>query len=174
MNDTFIEKIVRRRKTSLDYLKIGGLILLALILFYLTLLFAQYIGFLVPLVLVGLVYGLWFMISNMSKEYEYIVTNGDIDIDSIIARRRRKRVFSVRARDIEMMAPLDSDEYRQTMRSSPQLFDFTELKDKKENWFMLTEYKGRRTVVLFEPDERMLVSMKRFNPSKIMYRKFGT
>ncbi|MDD2578856.1 MAG: hypothetical protein PHP40_02110, partial [Eubacteriales bacterium] len=96
------------------------------------------------------------------------------DIDSIIARRRRKRVFSVRARDIEMMAPLDSDEYRQTMRSSPQLFDFTELKDKKENWFMLTEYKGRRTVVLFEPDERMLVSMKRFNPSKIMYRKFGT
>ncbi|NCC62612.1 MAG: hypothetical protein EOM12_17125, partial [Verrucomicrobiae bacterium] len=72
MNDTFIEKIVRRRKTSLDYLKIGGLILLALILFYLTLLFAQYIGFLVPLVLVGLVYGLWFMISNMSKEYEYI------------------------------------------------------------------------------------------------------
>ncbi len=173
MNDTFLEKIVSRRKTGKDYLKILGLFVAALIVLMLVMMFGGYIGFLVPLILVAVVYGLWFFISGMNREYEYIVTNGEIDIDMIIAKRRRKRVFSGRARAFEIMAKVDSDEYRQAKKGKYELLDCSSSPDSENTWFFVANYKNQRVVVLFEPDERMLESMKRYNPSKIKYNRFG-
>ena len=174
MNDTFLEKIVSRRKTGKDYLKIFGLFAAAFFILILITMFGGYIGFLVPLILVGVIYGLWFFISGMNREYEYIVTNGEIDIDMIIAKRRRKRVFNGRARDFEIMAKVDSDDYRQAKKGKHELIDCSSLPDSKDTWFFVTNYKGQRVIVLFEPDERMLENMKRYNPSKIKHNRFGT
>lgn len=44
----------------------------------------------------GSLYGGYILITNMSVEYEYIVTNGEMDIDKIIAKRRRKRLITVK------------------------------------------------------------------------------
>ena len=167
-DDVFMEKIVSRRKTGKDYLKIAGVILAALVVLILISMFGSYVGFLVPLLLVGVGYLLYILLTSMNIEFEYIVTNGDLDIDEIIARRKRKRVFSCKAKEIELMAKVGSDEWRDARKqTSRKLLDCSQIIDATGNWFILSEYKGQRMIVVFAPDERMLRSMRRFNPSKI-------
>ncbi len=168
-----MEKIVQRRKTGKDYLTIVGLLVASFVLLTALMMFGGYISFLVPILLVGIFYGLWYLLTNMSREFEYIVTNGDLDIDMIIARRRRKRVFSGKAKDFEIMAKVNSDEYRDAQRGKLKLLDFSSSIQAPDNWFFITDYKGERCLVVFAPDERMLKSMKRFNPNKIKYVQYG-
>lgn len=173
MDDTFMETIVVRRKTSQDYLKIAGLLIGGFVVLAAIMLFGGYISFLVPLLLVGLGYGLWYMLSGMNREYEYIFTNGDLDIDMIIARRKRKRVYSGKAKEFELMAKVGSDEYKQSVKGNHTLLDCSSSMQSPNNWFILTEYKNQRLMVVFAPEERMLKGMKRFNPSKIKYNQYG-
>lgn len=173
MNDTFLEKIVKKRRTGKDYLKIFGFIVAAIVLFFVFIIFGQIIGFLMPILIVAIVYGMWYFVSGTNREYEYIVTNGEIDIDVIIARRRRKRVFNGRVRDFEIMAKTDSDDYREAQKGTYSLADYSASLDANDNWFFLTDYKGQRTMVVFQPDERMLASMKKFNPSKVKFDRFS-
>ena len=100
MDDVFIEKIVRRYKTGKDYLVIAGLMFAAFVIMTAMLFFMEYISFLLPVLIVALIYGLWYMLTAQNREFEYIVTNGDLDIDLIIARRKRKRVFSGKAKNL--------------------------------------------------------------------------
>ncbi|NLW12710.1 MAG: hypothetical protein GX028_11945, partial [Clostridiaceae bacterium] len=114
-------------------------------------------------------YGMWFVISSLNKEFEYIVTNGDLDIDMIIARRKRKRVLSVKAKEFELMAQTGTVDERDSENSRYKTLDFSSSLNSKDRWFILTNYKSEKVKVIFEPDERMLKNLKRFNPSKIKY-----
>ena len=43
----------------------------------------------------GAGYGTYFYVQNTDVEYEYTFTNGELDIDKIIAKKRRKSLVSV-------------------------------------------------------------------------------
>lgn len=52
-----------------------------------------------PIVLlagIGAVYGGYYLFTGLDCEYEYIMTNGDIDVDKIIAKRKRKRLITAK------------------------------------------------------------------------------
>lgn len=169
-DDVFIEKIVSRRKTGKDYLKIAGVIIGALIILFILMLFGGYVGFMVPLLLAGLGYALYMLLTSMNVEFEYVVTNGDLDIDQIIARRRRKRVFSCKAKELELMAKVGSDDWKQAQnQTGRKLLDCSSMLTAEGNWFILADFKGQRLTVVLSPDERMLRNMRRFNPGKIKY-----
>ncbi len=180
MDDIFIERIVQRKKDTIYYVKILSLILSAFLaaatLVWLLLLIPA-LSFLTPIALAGCGYGLWRMIGSLHVEYEYIVTNGELDIDMIVHRRRRKRLFSGRVRDFEIMARLDSAAFREAAvqmergRSARrlQVLDCAAIANTPSSWFFITNYQAARLMVVFDPDERMLAHIKRFNPSRVQY-----
>ncbi len=180
MDDIFMERIVRRKKDGTHYLKIALIIATAFMLATAIgwiVLAIPVMSFLFPIVLVGCGYGAWWMITSQDIEYEYIVTNGEIDIDSIVHRRKRKRLFSGRAKDFEVMARLDSDEFRDAARRVEQerksgnlkLVNCAAVPGNAASWFFIANYKTGRLLVVFDPDEKMLVNLKRFNPSRVKY-----
>jgi hypothetical protein len=173
MDDTFIEKIVRQRKNTQDYLKVAGLAVAAVVLILAIFYFSNYLGIFMPVLIVGVGYGLWYLLQNFNREFEYSVTNGDLDIDVIFSRRKRKRFFSGSARQFEIMGPISGDEYREALKGKYKLLDCSAFPDAKDNWFILTEFGGERVMVLFAPDERMLKQLKRYNPSKIRFTEYG-
>ena len=93
--DTFLEKLVTKRRTFSDNLTTFGIlmagIILVLVSLSIQLLNQLGVGLLIA---VGVAYLTYRFISARNIEYEYIVTNGDLDIDKIISRRKRKRIFS--------------------------------------------------------------------------------
>ena len=151
----------------------AGYMLAALLLLFAAFMFQNILDVLLVVVIGGIGYGLWFLLTGLNREFEYSVTNGELDIDVIFSRRKRKRVFSGAARQFEIMAQVNSDEYRQAQKGQFKLLDCSAFRGARDNWFVISEYQGNRVLVIFAPDERMLTHLKKYNPSKIRYSEYG-
>lgn len=102
--DTFFEQIVPMGKDSKTILKFIGIWILAFVLASAIFLFGFAYLQMVTFVLMGLVlYGAYKLSARLYVEYEYIVTNGTLDIDKIIAKSSRKRVASFEISQVEVI-----------------------------------------------------------------------
>ncbi|NLW03570.1 MAG: hypothetical protein GX027_09990 [Clostridiaceae bacterium] len=162
--DVFIEKIVRRKKTPLDITYMVMLFIAALLASYFTFLF---LGAFAPMVIAGLFYLAYYLSSMRNIEYEYIVTNGDLDIDMIINQRKRKRVFTANCKEFEVVARVDSDQYTSHIRQAKTVLDYSSNDPKAEKWFIFLAHEGDPRMILFEPEERMIDNLRIFIPRKV-------
>src|SRR5699024_2666160 len=64
----------------------------------------------VPVLLIVLDY---FMFRRLDLEYEYLYVNGDLDIDKIMGKQKRKRIFSMNISELELLAPMGAGELNQ-------------------------------------------------------------
>lgn len=100
--DTFYEQIIKIKLNSKAKGMIAAIIiadlLLAAGLLYLSMIFAPSFG---VLIVAGLIFGGYKLISLLSVEFEYIFTNGDLDVDKITAKSSRKRVVSIKCNEVE-------------------------------------------------------------------------
>ncbi len=152
--DTFIEQIVKKRKSAGE---------IAIIVVTLLLAVALVLGFwmFVPpfVVFAAAIAGFcgWWMITAQNKEYEYCVTNGDIDIDMIIAKRKRQRLVSVAGRKVESLLPYKpgtpQNGFQRVVVTAPSL------KDTGLWMFTYNSKKNGRTMVVFQPEERVLKAL---------------
>lgn len=104
--DVFVEQLVKKpangKTLALKILIAFGVILVSLFCLYLML-----IGIVIALLLIfAAIYGGFYLISGLNAEYEYIVTNGEIDIDKIIAKRKRKRLITAKPSKFEAFGKL--------------------------------------------------------------------
>jgi len=163
--ELFVEKIVKRKKTGLDNLIITGEILACMILSVAAFALIPSFGMFIA---VGLGYGTWYLVTMRSKEFEYAVTNGELDIDRIIARRRRKRIFSAHGKEFELVAPVKSTYYTKDMQNMKKKIDATSGKDAEGVWFITTHLGGESGIVLFQPNANMIDALWHTNPRKVM------
>ncbi len=154
--DTFFEQIVKKKKSAVEWLIMVGAIVAAAVLLFVVCTLPQLmaIPILPTLIIVGVGYGGWWLITNQNKEFEYCVTNGDIDIDLIIAKRKRTRIVSVAGRKIEFLQPyiasMDTKAYNRVVIAAPS-------KNEKGLWsFTYHSKKNGHTLVIFQPDSRVL------------------
>ena len=149
--DSFFEQIVKKRKGAKEWAIIAAVILAALALLFLAL---MYLGSLIIIATVGIAYGAWWLATTQNVEFEYCVTNGDIDVDMIVARRKRKRLVSVAGRKIRALAPYDPQKplgkFQRTVMVAPSLSE-------EGLWyFTYHSKKNGDTLVIFQPDDRVL------------------
>lgn len=173
MDTTFMEKIVRKQKDSTDYLKTTGIVLAVFIVIFISFSVEFLVAF-IPILVIGSVWGAWRLVNNLNKEFEYSVTENFIDIDCIIARRKRTRVFSGDAKEFEICARMNTDYFREQSKSSRKVLNFAPTQDPNKNYFIVTRNnakkaatKGQTVLVIFEPDDRMVPSFRKYNPSKV-------
>ncbi len=94
--DIFSEQLVAKKRTGADIAKIVLTLLGCSVVGLAAIFFGLLTGFMV-LVLIGMAIvgiGLW-LSTGFSVEYEYIVTNNEMDIDKILGKRKRKRMITV-------------------------------------------------------------------------------
>ena len=105
MDDFYTEQLIKKQADSKDTLKKAGLIVLTVL--SVLLVFAIPVGIIFPVVMIVVDV---LVFSNMNVEYEYVFVNGDLDIDKIMNKSRRKRMFSVDADQMELLAPVGAVE----------------------------------------------------------------
>lgn len=164
--DVFLEKIVRRKKTILDTAIVAGIIVLSLLVLMI-LLSLSFLKAFVPLLFVGICYIAYVLIRNRNVEYEYIVTNGDLDIDMIIAQRKRKRIFSGACKDFEMVAKLTSGQYDYNTQNIKNRITAVSSMESPDVYFVSLIKDGQKQIVFFEPHAKMLEAFKKYIPRKI-------
>ena len=167
--DIFVEQLLKRKQSAKDRLIFAGILIAALIVVYLSLVFIPSFSF---LVLVGVCAGCYYLISSRNLEFEYSITNGDITIDRVINRSRRKRVVVVDAHDIE-----DIGKFRPELVRQKQAFkkiSAAEYDDGRDAWYFCARTtKYGNVFVIFSPDERTLNAIKPFVPRQVAFVAFG-
>ncbi|MHB8061837.1 MAG: DUF6106 family protein [Ruminiclostridium sp.] len=164
--DIFLEKIVKRKKTIIDTAIVAGIIILAILLMLVLGSFSFLRPF-APLLVVGIGYIAYTFIRNRSIEYEYIVTNGDLDIDMIIAQKKRKRIFTGNCKDFEMIAKLTSGQYDHNTQSIKNRIMAISSMEASDIYFISLVKDGQKTLVFFEPHAKMIESFKKYIPRKV-------
>ena len=102
--DTFFEQIVPIGIDGKAMLKIIGIWVLALALSVGIFIFlTAFFGIIVFVLMAGVLFGAYKLSAMLYVEYEYIVTNGTLDIDKIIAKSSRKRMASFEISEIDVI-----------------------------------------------------------------------
>jgi hypothetical protein len=117
--------------------------------------------------IIGIGYLAYLLITTRNIEYEYAVTNGDLDIDKIIAQRKRKRVFSANCKSFEIVAKVKSTHYTPQYRNFKNKIICSGSLEGDGVYFIVLHYKNEQTIVFFEPTDKMLNNFKTFIPRKI-------
>ncbi|MBR5540622.1 MAG: hypothetical protein IKU56_04505 [Clostridia bacterium] len=156
--DFFVEQLVKKKKSTGQILAIVGTILLALVLLAISLLLIEFTGAISMLIVVGVFYGAWYLLTAQNIEYEYCVTNGDIDIDRIVGQRKRQRIVSVSGKKIESAGRYIPEKWAgrsidRTVIAAPS--------NREDNLYYFTYRSKKRghTLVVFQPDDRVKNSL---------------
>ncbi|MCL2526852.1 MAG: DUF6106 family protein [Defluviitaleaceae bacterium] len=156
MGDVYKEQIVKRQQTSRDSLKRAGLIMAVIFISFIA--FSMIPQF-APFVVTGAVFGAWYLLSFLKVEYEYTFTSGELDIDAIYNRSRRKRVFSARVSDFEIMAHVDDKMHHGSFEGAQTFRDYSSGVTSDNSYAFLINHENKRTKVVIEPNEIMLVAL---------------
>lgn len=163
--DIFCEYLVKKKSPS-DNLKQVLLILMCVLLCAASLFFCTFIMikfiWLVPPLWGMIIYGTVILRRNYSIEYEYIFTNGQLDIDIIKGKSKRKPMISIQCRNIEYMAP-----YNGTNMSERQVIDAIYDEKRRGKYYVDFSQNGVGYRLLFQPPEKILENIKKYNPRNV-------
>lgn len=164
--DVFVEELIKRRTTGKTLLAKAGIILAGIIVMGLAFF---YVNIIFSLVFLLVVFGWYLLLRRLNREYEYIFTNGDLDIDRIAAKRWRKRMLDVNTDKILVMAPYTAEfESEATEHKVTKTYDFSSSANTAGRWFFIFDDKdGGIGFVAFEPSERLVSGMKSYLRSRI-------
>lgn len=169
MGDVYIEKIIKRNPTGKTILY-KFLIYFAAAIIIAFGLFFPYLRFLAAAVVVAAGWGAWRVAGMLNLEYEYTLTNGELDVDKIINRRSRKRVITINYKDISILAPV-SDKYKDDFNSPSikKTYNLTATDHSPDNWFIVFGSNGGKSdKLIFEPDKRFIDGFRQYIPRKVM------
>jgi len=161
MNEVFIEQLIKRKTTSSSILAKAGLIVLTLLVFLATMVipFALVIGLVMIFVDA-------YVFKMFDLEFEYTYIKGEISVDKIMGKERRKKAASFDLTQLEIVAPKESyllDSYK----NASKVYDFTSLEPDHKVYAMVLHQNSGYVKVLFEPNGEILNAMRDAHPRKI-------
>ena len=165
----FKEYMVKKHRTPADFaLVFFGYVLATIINFFIYVFGINTLfGGFCLLFIVGVYYFTYILTSRLKKEYEYIFTKDNIDIDVIMNRSRRKRLISFSLSQTEIIASTRDKNYNSLLKESfSKKIDATSGKEDADTYFAIVEKNGRN-LVIFEPPYAALELLNRVAKSKV-------
>lgn len=159
--DTFFEQIIKIKKTGKAYLGYALITLAALILIAAGYLF---IADLIIVIAALVVFGAFKLYAMFDVEYEYIITNSSFDIDKIIAKSSRKRLYSFDLSSVERV-----EKYRKDLPADLLKDAFFACNGSEAEAVLIVihpEGKAKQSIVI-APNERMVEAIKKFIPKYV-------
>lgn len=114
--DIFVEQLVKKKRTLVDYATVALVIMLGIILAALSVLlvimYAPFMFILSFIVVFAFIYLAIFVAQGTNLEFEYSVTNDYLVIDKIIAKKRRKNLVDIKIPTIENLCKFTDPKLR--------------------------------------------------------------
>lgn len=169
MSDLYLEELVKKKRTGKDNAMRIGLMVLTAVLVVMALL-SWNIVILIPTIAICIAD--FFLFPRFNVEWEYQYVNGEIDVDRILSKAKRKRIATYDIANAEILAPARShqlDHYN----SNPRLkvLDYTSCDPERERlvYAMIVSKEGQLTKILFEPSEQMVKDLRTKAPRKVFF-----
>ncbi|MFV0399380.1 MAG: hypothetical protein ACK5LX_02020 [Oscillospiraceae bacterium] len=175
MQDIFVEYMVVKKKSPLIYLLTVLLVVVAIVVAVLAMVLSSALGqafsMFGPLLAVGAIFGAYYLITSQNIEFEYLITNGEMDVDKIVAQRKRRRLITVNMRQVEAFGRYQEQEHAGKSYQTRLVACDSLASD--DLWYCVSRQKEKgQTLVVFNASERMLNAVKPFLPKPIMHEVF--
>lgn len=163
MSDLYFEYLVKRRTPG--YLVVAKAVLLGITIA------AVLAGLLIsPVLLIGgVVLGVvdFLVFPRWDLEFEYLFVNGELDVDKIMSKSKRKKMGSYDLARVQIMAPVDSHEFDSYREKQMKTVDYSSGIPGNRVYAMVVEGDQELVKVLLEPNEKILHAMKNMAPRKV-------
>ncbi len=169
--DIFVEHMVKRKKNVMDYIKVLSVLIVGLFL----ILIVPFIGVVIPsagsmalILVILIIYLMYKLVTSINLEYEYILTNAEMDVDKIINLRTRKKVAEVNFHKIDFFGKAGSAEYNNSLknRNIKKIFACRDIKDAETYFVVFESDDNGKMMLIFSPSEKMVKSISVINPQK--------
>lgn len=162
--DNFAEQLIKKEATGAEKIKntayvVSGIVfsLIALIL-ALALLGHGILTFVLLVAAAAAGYFTYYTIRNTKVEYEYTFTNGDLDIDKIIAQTKRKEMLSIQVSKFTAFGKYDDSTPEET--ADMTVIMATDNVASHEFYADFPHEEFGNTRLIFAPDLKMLSNIK--------------
>lgn len=157
-NDFYAECLVSRAAAGTDTVKkiflCAGAALIAVAAFWFLLPIS-------PLIIGGVFYGAYYLLTGIDTEYEYILTNGDLDVDKISGKRSRKRLVSAKISEFTAFGRYEDAPEAKGSVTTVLVSDGTG----KNDYFADFVHKSEGNVrIIFTPNEKLLEGIGMYLP----------
>jgi len=161
--DNFYEQLENTEKTT-KYKMING----AMYVFGILALLCLSAVLIIPCVISVLIaVGAFFLKKKAYVEYEYVFTNGVIDIDAIYEQRKRKRLVSFDAKDMELLAEVNSNYVKDFSNKPTRELSCFQAATKKLVYVAMITGGVERLQFSFTPDKGFLDLCYKYNPRAV-------
>lgn len=168
--DTFCEQIVSIKKTGVAVALFLGLWFLAVLICVFAFLSLFGVNPAIPfLISCGAIYGAYKISSLLNIEYEYIITNGTLDIDKIVNKSKRVRLTSVELSTVSVLEKYNPNKNYGDKKSVPLACDKT---DQNAYFITATTVNGKSRSFVFAPNQKLQDAMVKFIPKFISNSAF--
>ncbi|MBO5743250.1 MAG: hypothetical protein J6R68_03115 [Clostridia bacterium] len=167
--DSFMEYMISEKQTAKTVFKKIGIyfaaLLLAFVSFIVMLMFpSMLIGFL-PMVIVLIFYAAYRINTSFDVEYEYILTNGELDIDKITNKRRRKRLMTIHCKSFTAFAKKGDKEFLSEENGEfARVIDASAKSSALEDYYAVFYKNGQKIKLVFNPTQKMIETFKIYAP----------
>ncbi len=169
--DTFFEQIVSIKKSGKAIAIFLSVWTFAILLCLFLLFFGYgFIGPLAPILIIGIGYGAWWLTSKLNIEYEYIVTNGTMDVDKIINKSSRQRVSSFELAKVERIEKYNPH-LLQNVKKENLVFACNQ--DDSDAYLLVASPEDTKAnYIVFAPSEKLREAIKKSLPKFIANSAF--
>lgn len=109
----------------------------------------------------------FFLKKQLYVEYEYVFTNGEIDMDKILEMKKRTKAISFSIKDIELMAPEGSDFIRDFKNKPAKVLSLHPKNTDKKIYIAMVTGGMKRVQLRFIPDEQFISLCYKYNPRAV-------
>ena len=159
--DSFKEQLVTRKPDSTVFIKRAAIFAVSVIIAVMMFFFLNFMS----LILIALLFwGAYYLIRSFDVEYEYICTNGDLDIDKITAKSRRKRLISVELKNAVDFGQVNGQSF---IKEYSVINAVSGSEDDESYYISYKDSKYGMCYILITPNEEMLEIIKNYLPRTI-------
>lgn len=169
--DTFIEHMIKARKTPSTVFR-QVLIVIATVVVLLGVTFV----FLVlppvalnvyPLFMAGVIFLAYRLLGSLDVEYEYIFTNGELDIDKITNRKRRKRIITIHTKTFIEFGKAEKKDFCDKDKQFTRIIDASGHSKAFCDYYAVFFKNGQKIKLIFNPTLKMIDAFKLYAPRTI-------
>lgn len=162
-NEAYAEWLVKRKSPAYAMpLKVLMAVLCAVGLF---LALTTMLGIIALVLAVAAAY---FVFRSLNVEFEYLYVTGQLTIDKIMGKSKRKKAWEGSMEEIQIIAPADSYVLKDYETSNMKLLDFSTHVEHAKVFALISRTGGETVKILFEPNEKMLRCFKMTSPRKVV------
>lgn len=170
--DTFLEYLVKKKDMPKDILLKILIILLAFLVSGIVFIAFTAVSLLRSFSFIAaaaVLYGAYILLQRNTIEYEYIFTNGDLDIDIIRGKRFRSRIASIKCKDIEHMEKIGENEPPFLKKDGALKNVNAVYNPENPGIYKIAGFSaGERINIMFQPPEKLVEAMIPYNPRNII------